>query len=257
MPLSSSLLRTDNISRPLIGLTGRIEKSPVPQASIRGAYVDAVVDAGGLPVILPVVSGHGFDEWVECLDALILTGGEDVNPLMYGEPPHRALGGIDTARDEFELGLVRAWLASGKPLLGICRGIQLLQVALGGKLIQDINSENTRAFRHSQSAPRRDPAHEVEVVPGSTLAQLLETDGVVQVNSIHHQAVREPVKGFHVSARSKDDIIEGIEATDGRIVLGVQWHPEEMSCRPQKKLFENFVAYARVGGVLEVAPERA
>lgn len=251
MSPSSAFPSASKVPRPLIGLTGRIEKLPSPHASLRGAYVDAISEAGGLPLILPVLSGDSFEEWISSLDALVLTGGEDVNPLFYGEQPHRSLGGLDTARDEWELALARQWLAGGKPLLGICRGIQLLQVALGGRLIQDIHADNPKAFRHSQSAPRKDPAHEIEVTAGSTLAQLLETDGVIRVNSIHHQAVREVVAGFRVSARSRDGIIEAMEAADGRIVVGVQWHPEEMACRFQKKLFENFVSYARVDGVLK------
>jgi putative glutamine amidotransferase len=148
---------------------------------------------------------------------------------------------VDSARDGFELALVGEWLQSGKPLLGICRGMQVLQVALGGELIQDIPTEHPDAYRHSHAGSRGDPVHEVEVLSGSTLARLLETDGVVRVNSIHHQAVARPVKGFRVTARSGDGVIEAIEAEDGRPVLGVQWHPEEMTCRSQKNLLGNFI----------------
>jgi len=251
MSFSSSHPLDDRLRRPLIGLSGRIEKLPAPQASVRTAYVEAVFQAGGLPVILPVQPTRSFPEWISALDGLILTGGEDVNPLFYGQQPQRGLGGLDSSRDEFELALTREWLQSGKPLLAICRGIQLLQVALGGQLIQDIPTENPKAYRHSQSAPRSDPAHEIEVEADSTLSQMLETGGRIQVNSIHHQAVRQPADGFRVTARSTDGVIEAIEAEDGRLVLGVQWHPEEMSCPFQKKLFENFVSYARVGEVLD------
>lgn len=246
-PSSSSDL---NQSRPLIGVSGRIEKQPAPQASVRTAYVDAVFIGGGLPVILPVLPTRTMPEWVAALDGLVLTGGEDVNPLLYGQQPRRGLGLVDTARDEFELALTREWLQSGKPLLAICRGMQLLQVALGGGLIQDLPTENPDFYRHSQSGYRGDPSHEIQVEAGSTVAQLLETEGTVRVNSVHHQAVGEPVKGFRVTARSGDGVIEAMEAEDGRMVVGVQWHPEEMTCPIQRKLFENFASYARMGGML-------
>jgi gamma-glutamyl-gamma-aminobutyrate hydrolase PuuD len=229
------------IRRPLIGLSGRIERNPISQASVRSAYVDAVFGAGGMPVVLPVVPARRMEEWVSVLDGLILTGGEDVNPLCYGQPPRPGLGAVDSSRDGFELALVGEWLRAGKPLLGICRGIQVLQVALGGALIQDIPTEQPEAYRHSHAGSRGDPVHEVEVVAGSTLARLLEAHGPVRVNSIHHQAVARPVEGFRVTARSGDGVIEAIEAEDGRPVLGVQWHPEEMACRIQKNLFANFI----------------
>lgn len=233
--------------RPRIGLTSRIEYTPSVHNVLRKPYVDAVVQAGGIPVILPVIPEGDYSEWVDCLDALILTGGEDVNPLFYHQPPHQALGGIDTVRDEYEIALTRQWLVSGKPLLGICRGVQVLQVTSGGTLIQDIPSWYPEAYRHSQKARGSDPAHEVEVIRDSTLSQLLETSGNIRVNSNHHQAVDGPARGFRISAKSADGILEGIEAEDGRLVLGVQWHPEEMVCPIQKRLFENFIGRVKAG----------
>ncbi len=242
MPISLS-------RKPLIGLTGRIERQGPSLLSLRQAYSNAVFEAGGMPVVLPVIEGEDFQEWIACLDGLILTGGEDINPLNYVSPPHPRLGRCDMARDKFEIGLVKAWLETGKPLLGICRGIQTLQVAIGGKLIQDIPSEIPSAWKHSQSAPREEPLHEVFIEEDSLLARLLETSGLLRVNSFHHQSVTEPVEGFRISARAGDGIIEGIEAADGRTVLGVQWHPEEMNDPAQKKMFLNFVAHARINAV--------
>lgn len=233
--------------RPLIGLTSQSERTPAEISLLRRAYIQAVVQAGGMPVILPILAEGDYSEWVDSLDALILTGGEDINPLFYQQPPHQALGGVDTKRDECEIGLTRQWLATRKPLLGICRGIQMLQVTAGGTLIQDIPSRYPTAYRHSQKAPTSDPAHEVEIVPDSTLSELLQTSGNIQVNTCHHQAVDGPAPGFRVSSKSADGIIESIEAEDGRLVLGVQWHPEEMDCPLQRRLFENFIKRVKTG----------
>ncbi len=245
MQTMSTPLNATRGSRPLIGLTSRINPQPSPHTVVRKPYVDSVVRAGGMPVVLPAISGGDFSEWLAVLDGLMVTGGEDVNPLLFDEQPHRNLGRVDTVRDTYELALVRQWLATGKPLLAICRGIQLLQIAAGGTVIQDILAHNPQAYRHEQKAPRSDIAHEVEVAAGSTLAGLLELDGCVRVNSIHHQAVAGVAPGFRISARAGDGVVEAIEAVDGGMVVGVQWHPEEMDCPIQRRLFKNFVTHIR------------
>lgn len=231
------------LPRPRIGITSRIQVlATSPHTVIRRPYIEAVFRAGGIPVILPILPGEThFPEWIGSLDALLLSGGEDINPLLFDQEPHPKLGRVDTVRDEWEIALTREWLDSGKPLMAVCRGIQTLQVAAGGTLIQDIHTCFPDAWRHEQRGLREDRAHTIEVFANTTLAQLLETKGSVEINSIHHQAVSTPAPGFRVSAKAGDGIIECIEADDGRCVFGVQWHPEEMTCPIQKRLFENFV----------------
>lgn len=238
------------IHRPLIGLTSRIKYEPSAHAVLRMPYINVINRAGGMPVVLPPVAAGDYPEWINALDGLLVTGGEDVNPVLFGQDPHRNLGRVDSYRDHYELALVRQWLETGKPLLAICRGIQLLQIAAGGSVIQDIGAHNPRAYRHEQKAPRSDPAHELVVVAGTTLSQWLEMDGTMVVNSIHHQAVAGPAPGFRVSARAGDGVVEAIEAEDGRPVLGVQWHPEEMNCPIQHRLFAGFIAQARHEAVI-------
>lgn len=227
---------------PLIGLTSRIDRTrPEPYIVLRAGYTDAIRKAGGIPWVLPVLPEDQYPEWMECLDALILTGGEDVNPLLFGQQPQAKLGRVDTDRDLFELSLARQWLRTGKPLFAVCRGIQLLQIAAGGVVLQDIATAIPQAIRHEQKGLRRDPAHTVEILPDTTLSLLLDMTGSLEVNSIHHQAVESPAKGFRVAARACDGVIEAIEAEDNRLVLGVQWHPEEMESPVQQQLFQAFV----------------
>lgn len=227
-------------TKPLIGITARHENN-TPNLVLRRAYVNSIVNAGGVPLLLPILPVDCIDSLLTPLDGLVLTGGEDVNPLFYNELPDRCLGPVDHQRDVFELELTRRWLALGKPLLGICRGIQTLNVAAGGSLYQDLPSHLPNAMRHGNNGPRGNLSHEVLVEPGSLLSQLLEPQGSVLVNSIHHQAIKEVAEGFRVAAVAKDGVIEAIEAANGAPVLGVQWHPEELACPLQYSLFRNFV----------------
>ena len=218
---------------PLIGLTARHQPGE-PSFFLQQNYSRAVLKGGGVPLMLPpILSAEEIESLLGTLDALILTGGEDINPLLYGSTPHPKLGAVHTERDRFEIALCRAWLKTGKPLLGICRGLQLLNVAAGGVLIQDIASECPSAMRHTHQGPTTDPVHTVEVKEGSLLGRFLgvqqgDAAPTVIVNSLHHQAVSSIAPGFRVSALAPDGIIEGIEANDGTAVLGVQWHPENL-----------------------------
>jgi putative glutamine amidotransferase len=166
---------------------------------------------------------------LEGLDALVLSGGGDVDPQLYGEAPHASFSAPEPGRDEFEIGLSRAALDRGLPLLAICRGVQVLNVAAGGTLVQDIPSTVPGALDHQVSTTPTTAAHEVWVTAGTRLAQLLadrlEGD-VLLVNSRHHQAVKKAAPGFVVSATAPDGVIEAIERPDLPFVIGVQWHPE-------------------------------
>lgn len=177
------------------------------------------------------------------LDGLLLTGGVDIHPSHYGQPPHPKLGRVDESRDRFELLLARAALSRGIPLLGICRGAQVLGVALGGDLVQDIDSDVEDAKKHPPGRRGKASHHWIEIAPGSRLSQIVGARRV-RVNSLHHQANGRLGSGVRKVAWSEDGVIEGIERAGEGFVLGVQWHPERMWRRAprQSRLFAAFAA---------------
>lgn len=192
-------------------------------------YVNSILRAGGLPLLLPLLTdAAAIRDAASVAHGVMLTGGGDVVSLNYGEEPHRSSLWADPTRDEMELTLARAASEMQLPVLGICRGMQLLNVAAGGTLIQDIPEQVPGAHQHSTQALEPILAHTVEVEPDSRLARVLGGTRI-QVNSYHHQAVKEPGVGLRVTARSRDGVAEGMEADDGRALLAVQWHPEELS----------------------------
>jgi putative glutamine amidotransferase len=214
--------------------------------SLRRDYVKAVEAAGGLPVLLAPGRPDDAPELLERVQALVLSGGDDVDPVHYGEAPHETVTGVTPDRDAFELALARQALARDQPTLAICRGQQVLNVATGGTLIQDIPSSVSGAADHDPERERWELTHEVRLLPGSRLRQVLGEDRVA-VNSFHHQAVKDLGQGLVASAWSvADGVIEGIEAPKSRFVLGVQWHPESFwDRRPGfQPLFEALVAAA-------------
>jgi putative glutamine amidotransferase len=211
-------------------------------------YLEAVKRTGGEPHELDLQRDSPEDV-VSRAAGLMLTGGGDVNPALYGETPHHTFQASETGRDEYEIGLVRAAMASGMPILAICRGMQLLNVALGGTLIQDIPSMVNGAANHSVPEPRFHIAHEVWVVKGSRLATLMaeKIDGdTCQVNSRHHQAVKAVAPGWEVTATAPDGVIEAIEQPGDVFRLAVQWHPENFWRTGEfRPLFEAFVDACR------------
>lgn len=228
---------------------------------LNDVYVRAVMNAGGAPLLIPLdISEEALRAIYKTLEGLLLSGGVDVAPHRYGETPHPGLGEVDAGRDEVELALARWAVADDLPLLAICRGIQLLNVALGGTLYQDIPSQVPHALVHPhQEGNRRDHiAHTVHIVPGSRLHRILRPEGgALPVNSMHHQAVKDVAPGCIVTARAPDGIIEALEEPTKRFVVGVQWHPEEMAENDarMRSLFAHFVAAARKsGGIRKVPP---
>ncbi len=194
---------------------------------VGNGYVDGVARAGGIPFIFPLMSiaERPFRQMVEAVDGILLTGGEDPAPHLYGEPPHPELGEVDYERDVAEIELVKLAVELNKPMFGICRGLQIINVALGGTLIQDIRSQVPGAFQHKQIGSRQYGAHYVTLAPGFVADALGKTE--VLVNSTHHQAVKDVAPGFRVTATSADGVIEAIESDNG-LIVGVQWHPERM-----------------------------
>lgn len=212
--------------RPIVGLTANFGEYG---SQIAEAYYESVRLSGGVPVVIPASEDvSDTEDLLQGLDAIVFTGGGDINPLLLGEEPALQLGGINRKRDVQELILMRRALDKQMPVLGICRGIQILCAATGGKLIQDIYSNKALAgplLKHSQAADRDVPTHTVDLEEGTLLRRLFGRE-TLAVNSFHHQAVLEPGDGLRVSARSKDGVVEAVESTCGKSVLGVQWHPE-------------------------------
>jgi putative glutamine amidotransferase len=211
--------------RPAIGITIGYARQEDELFALRDDYVRAVEDAGGLPLVFAPGRPEDAPALLDHVSALVLSGGADVDPRLYGEEPHPRLGRVIAERDAFELALCREALDRRLPILAICRGQQVLNVATGGTLVQDIPSQVSGAHDHDPEAERWATTHQVTVVPGTRLRAILGTD-TVAVNSFHHQSVRDPGRGVVVSARSEDGVVEGIEMPEQPFVVGVQWHPE-------------------------------
>lgn len=207
--------------RPVIGITGNYEDLT---CKLGRGYYQSVVAAGGVPVVIPPVADkHVIVNTLEHIDALILSGGGDINPLWAGEEPSPKLHGINQERDLPELLIARLAYNRQIPMLGICRGIQTLATAFGGKVAQDISDVAT--IKHSQDADRSEPTHSVIIDEDSSLFDIYKSTKVM-VNSFHHQAVAEAGDKFRVIAKSPDGIIEAMESSEFKSILGVQWHPE-------------------------------
>ncbi len=207
-------------------------------------YIEAVAASGAEPVVLE--ADHGPQGLLKYLDGLVLSGGGDVDPALFGEAPHPAYSPAEEGRDAAEIALVHAALVSKTPVLAICRGIQVLNVAAGGTLVQDIPTEVRHSLAHRIDKPKDFPAHEVAVSPGSKLASLLGADAsrpIVEVNSRHHQAVKAVAPGFHVTAKAIDGVIEALESDDrSAFCVGVQWHPENFGADSRfRQLFRGLI----------------
>ena len=197
---------------------------------LTAAYVTALERAGLVPLIVPPLSStEAASSVLDSVSGLVLTGGEDVDPARYGEKRHEKVRSVNVARDATEAALVEEARARGLPVFAICRGIQILNVALGGTLVQDIPSQCHTEIDHDEEGARTSRTHEVSIEPGSLIAGAVGTEHL-SVNSFHHQSVKRVADGMKVTARSPDGVIEGIESTDDSWwVMGVQWHPEEMT----------------------------
>ncbi|MCP3761725.1 gamma-glutamyl-gamma-aminobutyrate hydrolase family protein [Domibacillus sp. A3M-37] len=229
---------------PVIGITSSFVRQTL---NTEGVYVHrdyhrAILTAGGIPIILPPAPLHVIPSYLEMCDGFILSGGEDIDPMHYGQSPHDKLGPVFPERDEFELRLTASILEQKKPLLAICRGLQLINVSLGGTLWQDLPSQANSSILHSQSSQRSVPTHQVTLVGHSRLAKIIQ-ETTVNVNSLHHQGIETLGKGLTAVGHSPDDLIEAVEMEGDVFVVGVQWHPESMvpesieMCR----LFSHFI----------------
>jgi putative glutamine amidotransferase len=220
--------------KPLIGIptgTYRDRDWCPPFFGHRRTYVDAIVDAGGAPVLLPLLEDETtLRALYERLDGLLLAGGHDVEPWRYGEEPEPLLGTVDPLRDAVEVRLVRWALEDHKPVLGICRGLQLINVALGGSLYQDIGAHIGDTVVHNDSYAHEDwayMAHELQIKPESRLAAMLGATRLA-INSLHHQSVKVIAAGLQPVAWAPDGVVEALEGTNGQFIVGVQCHPEAL-----------------------------
>ncbi len=235
------------MAQPVIGLTLDHEPaggwSKYPWYAIRENYCNAVHHAGGLPVLLPHEPDAAAD-YLDHIDGLIVTGGGfDVDPALFGAASRHPTVTTKDRRTAFELAAANGALARGMAVLGICGGQQLLNVALGGTLIQHIPDEVPHALPHRQPNPRNEPGHDVRVIAGTLLHRIAGTEHLA-VNSAHHQAVKEAGPGVVVDAVAEDGIVEGIEDPRRHFCLGVQWHPEFEINEADRHIFRAFVMAA-------------
>lgn len=232
------------MSRPVIGITLDSEDSGsysnLPWYALRQNYADAVAEAGGLPLPLPHEPDRAED-YLDIIDGLVITGGAfDVDPSLFGASQQHPTVVTKDRRTAFELAATRGALDRDMPLLGICGGQQLLHVALGGTLIQHIPDEITKPLDHEQLNPRDEPGHSISVLSNTLLHRIVRTDSL-EVNSAHHQAAKDVSDRIAVNAIAPDGVIEGIEATDTRFALGVQWHPEYKVSAGDDAIFKAFI----------------
>ena len=234
---------------PLVGVTTSITIDHSPErAYVNSAYLHAVQQAGGVPVLLPPqLSKSSLERLVRGLDAILLTGGGDMDPSAFGEAPHATLYDVAPSRDALETQVTLMALDKKTPLLAICRGVQVLNVVLGGSLHQDVATEPGTDILHSQKEARDQATHKVTVAPGSRLSKVLGGEDL-EVNSFHHQVIKSLGRGLVPVAWAPDKLIEGVELDDdSRFVLGVQWHPEHLvgNSEPARRLFSALVTAAR------------
>ncbi len=236
--------------RPLIGLTpdreeaGAYGYAKFPWYALRENYLTSIINAGGLPVALPLDPTLTPDI-LDRVDGILLTGGAfDIDPALFGNEPRHQRVTVKPQRTDFEMALTKAALDIDLPILGICGGEQLLNVALGGNLIQHIPDVFPDALAHEQPNPRDEPGHEVEIIAGTRLFDIVGTN-TLAVNSAHHQAVREPAPSLTINAMAPDGVIEGIEDKERRFCIGVEWHPEFELSNGDSRILAAFIDAAR------------
>jgi putative glutamine amidotransferase len=234
---------------PLIGLTtyNQANKYGFPIAALMHKYITAVTEAGGAPMLIPSgVDGAALVVLLNRVDGLLFTGGGDLDPARYKSAPHPSLDDVDPARDAVELALVKAAAATGTPFLGICRGFQVINVALGGTLYTHIAGQHPNAIKHKYDSgtERELLAHEVVIEAGTRLAEVFG-ERRFPVNSLHHQGVKDLAPGLRPAGRAPDGLLEALELPDHPFGVAVQWHPEWLTIQlPARRLFQALVEAA-------------
>lgn len=231
--------------KPLIAVTPLFESNPKRQY-MNFDYFAAILDNGGIPVMLPIEASEAvWDEYLDRVDGILFTGGQDVNPVLYKQTPMETTLYVCPERDALEYGLCKKAIEKNKVILGICRGEQLLNVACGGTLYQDLPTYRPSSIAHRQTTPNHLPSHDVKVVEGSPL-HLLTHKTRIAVNSTHHQGIDKLGKGLVAMAFATDGLTEGVFMPDKKFVWAIQWHPERMyKEHPAARLiFEEFIRQA-------------
>lgn len=234
--------------KPVIGITLDHEEkdgySKFPWYALREHYTSSIHETGGIPLPMPHYIDL-VDDYINMVDGIVVTGGDfDVDPNLYGATDIHPSIKVKSRRTSFELEIIKRALEKNIPLLGICGGHQLLNVALGGTLIQHIPEEFTTDIKHEQPNSREEPGHEIRINHNSILHKIVGSE-VMSVNSAHHQAIKSPGRGCVVNAVAPDGMIEGIEVQDKRFCMGIQWHPEIFVDPGDRLIFEFFIRSAR------------
>lgn len=232
------------MKKPLIGLTPSHD-TDTNDLRMRPTYMAAITACGGIPIILPLKAAkEELKQLVDTFDGFIFTGGPDVHPFYFGEETHPSCGDASPERDLMELSLLPLILEAKKPILGVCRGIQIINIGLGGTIFQDIKSQLKLEppIAHQQPFAFKLPSHTVKLSEGSRLSEV-SCSKTLQVNSMHHQAVKAVAPGLVVCARSGDHLIEALEMPDYPYLIAVQWHPEYLweEQKPARQLFDSFI----------------
>lgn len=226
---------------PIIGITAPVRLSD-RRLRLKAEYVESIRRAGGAPLLIPV-DAHAAASVLDRLDGVLLTGGGDIDPALYCDGTHPAVYSVNPMRDEAETALIERAMAASMPILGVCRGAQLINVALGGSLVLDVPEPNEGVFH--RRGPNKSARHAVELEPESLLARIIGRQAIAPT-SFHHQAIDRVGEGLVIAARSPDGIIEAVEMPEFPFVIGVQWHPEMTaeSDRYQQRIFDAFVSAA-------------
>ncbi len=231
--------------RPLIGICSNYNLE-TEEYCLREYYLESLLQAGATAILLPPVEDAVImEQYLKSCHGVVFPGGGDIDPYYWGELASWELGEINPRRDDFEIKLAQLVIARKLPAMGICRGCQILNVAAGGTLLQDIDT----TMAHQQKAPRNYPFHDIVIKPNTVLSGILNASEI-RVNSFHHQAVEHPGTGMYISAIAPDGIIEAIENREAPFILGVQWHPECMTDKSSEQLFMALVRAAKDNAIL-------
>ncbi|HOA30580.1 MAG TPA: gamma-glutamyl-gamma-aminobutyrate hydrolase family protein [Clostridia bacterium] len=232
------------MNKTVIGVTSNRQPT-VWEGSIEGSYCHSIMQSGGLPLLIPPVENEEHFDWLmKCCDGFLFTGGIDIHPKYFGEDILNDTVEIDEIRDAFELKLIKRAIDEDKPLLAICRGVQVLNVALEGTLYQDLPTQLD--INHRDLRPLLDGGHEVTILKDSPLYKIIKKN-IIMVNTRHHQSIKDLGKGLSVMAVSNDDVIEAVYMPEKRYVVGVQWHPEMLAhkYKTHKVIFDDFIKHCQ------------
>ncbi|MET3575191.1 gamma-glutamyl-gamma-aminobutyrate hydrolase family protein [Bhargavaea ullalensis] len=228
--------------KPIIGVTAQTQDN-LYDYKLQPVYISAILQEGGIPVVLPIVPPEEVGEVLDLVDGIVMTGGWDIDPDYYGEEPHPGTGRLNFEMDEFDSTVVKQVIARDMPFFGTCRGMQMLNVVTGGTLYQSVLDQLDNPVKHKQEHGRKFPVHHVEITGGKLLKPLFE-NGRTRVNSSHNQGAKTVGEGVTIAAKAPDGLIEAIELEDKRFILGTQWHPENFAVNghgPSREIFSSFI----------------